>query len=161
MSSKGISHLSDIATQRTNAANVETPILEIQPDNGTMLSLLNMYPSGDAPGLPVIMDLRDSNGNQLSTGSSVVVTGQQPTDDKPVTVATKEDNIAAWNNLTVKEQRNEENIDAVKIELAGDRVNIRDKDKLFIEVESPDQIDWANSELYIPRKGVEKQSYEG
>jgi hypothetical protein len=161
MSSKGISHLSDIATQLTNAANVETPVLEISPENGTMLTFLNNFPSGDSAGFPVFMDLRDSNNNPLSTGTSLVLTGQRPTDDKPVAVSTEEDNIASWNNLSIKEQRNEENIDAVKIELKGDEVHIRDKDKLFIELESADQIDWSNSEVYIPRQAVEKQSYEG
>jgi hypothetical protein len=161
MAGKSISHLSDVVTQATNTAGVETEILEIVPDDGTMLRFLNRVSTGAAEGIPVFADFRDSNGDPLPADTSVVITAQRPTDDKPVQVSMQEDNIAAWNQLTTAEQRNEENIDAVKIELKGEVINIRDKDRLFIEVESSAQIDWSNAELYFPREAVREVPYEG
>lgn len=158
---KSLSHLSDVATQETNVAGVTTPILTVQPDDGTMLRFRNRVPTGDAPGLAVIADFRDSNNNPLPADTSLVLRVLRPTDDEPVAVSVEEDNIAAWNGLTTAEQRNEENIDSVKVELKGSAVNIRDKDVLRFEMNGSAQIDWSNSELYVVRSGVEQTSFEG
>ncbi|MFU1780715.1 hypothetical protein ACM16X_04975 [Haloarcula japonica] len=157
---KSISHLSDVATQETNTTGVMTPILQLDPDDGTRLRFLKSVPTGDSEGLPFIMDLRDSNDNALPTDTSLLVRVMRPTDDEPVPVTVAEDNIAAWNGLSTKEQRNEENIDAVKVKVKGN-VNVRDKDTARIEVNSSKQIDWSNSEFYIVRDGVEELPFEG
>jgi hypothetical protein len=161
MSRKQLSHLSDEATQETNVAGVTTPILTTTPDQGTLLRLLPAVSMGKAQGLPIYMDLRDSNDDPLPVDTSFVLRALRPTNDEPVTVSVKEDNIASWNNLSVPEQRNEDNVDAVKIELKGDRVNVRDKDTLRFEVESSAVIDWSNSELYVEREGVIEEPYDG
>ena len=161
MSRKQLSHLSDEATQETNKTGVTTPILTATPDQGTLLRLLAAVSVGKAAGLPIYMDLRDSNDDPLPVDTSFVLRALRPTNDEPVTVSVKEDNIASWNNLSVAEQRNEDNVDAVKIELKGDHVNVRDKDFLRFEVESSAQIDWSNSELYVEREGVIEQPFDG
>jgi len=161
MSRKQLSHLSDEATQETNVAGVTTPILTATPDQGTLFRLLAAVSMGKAAGLPIYMDLRDGNDDPLPVDTTFILRVKRPTDDEPTAVSVKEDNIASWNNLSVAEQRNEDNVDAVKIELKGDRVNVRDKDTLRFEVESSAQIDWSNSELYVEREGVIEQPFDG
>ena len=161
MARKQLSHLSDEATQENNTAGVTTPILTATPDQGTAFRLLAAVSVGKAAGLPIYFDLRDSNDDPLPVDTSFVLRVLRPTDDEPVTVSVKEDNIAPWNNLSVAEQRNEDNVDAVKIELKGDRVNVRDKDTLRFELESSVVIDWSNSELYVEREGVIEQPFDG
>lgn len=163
MSNQTISHLSDIATQKQNVAGVTTPILEIEPSDGTILSLLNRVPQGSAEGLPVFFELYDSDGNPLPVDTDLIFRAVRPEDDEPTTVSVKETNISPWDTQKIAEQRNEENIDSVKIELKGDRVNIRDVDQLRVEINSQAQVDWSNpdSQLYLARKGVERNSYGG
>ena len=161
MSKKTVSHLSDIAEQETNAPGITTPILVVNPDQGTMLSFANDVPQGDSTGLPVYMDLRDSAGDDLPTDTKFVLRAMRPTDDEPVTVSVAETNIAAWNNLDAAEQRESDHVDSVKIELKGDNINIRDKDYLRVEIESTEEIDWGHSELYFERDGVQKRPFEG
>jgi hypothetical protein len=71
-------------------------------------------------------------------------------------VSVEEDNISTYINKTVAEQQNVDNIDAVKHELQGKAVNIRDVDDLAVEINSSAQIDWSNSSLYVERSGVEE-----
>ncbi len=161
MSQRSLSHLSEEATQEQNTPGILTPILTFDPENGTLLRFLNAVSSGSALGLPLFLDLRDSNGDPLPVDTKLIFRAVRPTDDDPVAVSVAETNIAPWTNLTVAEQRNEENIDAVKVELVGDAVNIRDKDEIRLEVDSSEQIDWTQSEAYLPREGVREHPFEG
>lgn len=158
---KSLSHLSSESTQQTNTTGVTTPILEVDPDSGTLIRLLNKVETGEEVGLPIFAKFQDTNGNNLPTDTKFILRVLRPTDDEPTPVAVAEDNIAPWNGLTTQEQRNEENIDSVKIRLKGDRVNVRDKDTLRVEVNSSAAIDWANSELYFARAGVQERPFEG
>lgn len=159
MSNKSLSNLSAIATEKTNITGVTTPILEVDPDDGTMLKLLQQVLGGH--GLPIYMDLQDSNGNDLPDDTEFLLRVKRPTDDEPQSVSVKEDNIAVWNKKTVSEQQNEENRDAVRVELKGQFVNVRYKDLLRFEINSSTQIDWANSELYVDRNGVQEVPFDG
>ena len=161
MSQKTLSHLSDEVTQEQNQTGITSPILEVDPEDGTMIRLHNAVASGDAVGLPIFAKFRDADGNPLPTDTKLILRALRPTDDEPVTVSVAESNIAAWNQLSTAEQRNEENVDQVKIELKGDRVNVRDKDFLRIELESGTQINWSNSEFYFARNGVTEHPFEG
>ena len=161
MAGKSLSNISSEATEVTNTTGVTTPILEVDPDDGTLIRLLNMVDTGSGVGLPLIADLRDSNDNQLPTDTELVLRVVRPTDDEPVAVSIKEDNISAYNQLTVSEQRDNDNIDSVKHELKGTAINIRDRDTLRVEVNSSAQLDWSNSEMYFYRQGVEQHPFEG
>lgn len=158
---KSLSHLSNEATQETNVTGKTDTVLSVNPNDGTLLRFLNRVSTGSARGLPLIMKLRDANDNVLPADTKLIFRVLRPTDDEPVPVSVAEDNIAPWNGLTTQEQRNEENIDAVKIELSGEKINIRDKDVLRVEINSSAQIDWANSELYFLREAVEERPFEG
>jgi hypothetical protein len=159
--SKSLSHLSSEATQQTNTTGETTPILEIDPDDGTFLRFLNRVSVGEAAGLPIIAQFKNGGNNYLPSDTALILRAVRPTDDSPVAVSVQEDNIAPWNGLSTSEQRNEENIDSVKTQLKGAQVNIRDVDTLRVEINSSDQIDWTNSELYFVREGVEELPMEG
>lgn len=158
---KSLSNLSDIATEETNTTGELTPILTVDPSDGTLIRLLNSVSTGDARGLPIIAKLKDSNDDDLPTDTKLILRVDKPTTDSPVAVSVAEENIAPWNNLTTAEQRNEENIDSVKIVLKGSAVNIRDADTLRFEANSSAQIDWSNSELYFVREGVQELPFDG
>jgi hypothetical protein len=87
----------------------------------------------------------------------MVLTAKRPGDSRRRTVSVEEDNISTYINKTVAEQQNVDNIDAVKHELKGKAVNVRDIDELAVEIDSSTQIDWSNSALYFERNGVQEQ----
>lgn len=155
---KSISHLAgqEETTQETNTADVLTPILSIDPTNGVFLQFHNRVSQGRAPGLPIIMDLRDSSNNAISVDSTLILRVERPEDDEPTAVSVAEKNLAAWDDLTTAEQRDEDNIDAVKVELKSENVNVRDKDTMTVDLNSPDVVDWSNSELFFVREGVDE-----
>lgn len=161
MAGKSLSHLSSEATQKTNVTGETTPILEIDPTDGTLIKLLNQISTGDAPGIAIVAKFKDSNDNDLPADTKVILRIDRPTDDEPVPVSEAEDNIASWNGLTTAEQRNEEYIDQVKMQLLGAAVNVRDTDTLRVEINSSKQIDWNNAEFYFVREGVRELPFEG
>lgn len=155
----GVSHLSGIATQQTNQAGVMTSVLDVDPEDGTRVEFAESVAKGSERGLPLIMDLRDSNNDPLPDDSEVIIRVERPTDDdEGIVVADKEPNLNAWNTLSIKEQRNEENIDAVKVAMKG-VIKVRYMDVMHVQVKSSAQIDWTNSELYFYRKGVRTVSH--
>lgn len=156
-----INHLSKYATQQTNTANKQETILEYSPEDGTVERIRNNVNKGRESGVPVYMDLNDSAGNPLPDDTEVIMRVDIPTRDEPVTASEKLKNISGWNALGMGEQRNEENIDQTKIELAGQRVNVRYVDTLRFEILSSAAIDWSNSELYVDGKATETIPYNG
>lgn len=161
MSKKTVSHLSDIAEQAENVPDVTTPILTIEPDDGTLLKFHNNVESGDETGLPVFFRLYNEEGEPLPTDTKFVLRALRPGDDEPITVSTKESHIASWNQLDLPEQQEKDNIDSVKIELEADRINIRDKDELRVEINSDEAVSWDHSELYFYRDGVTELPFSG
>jgi len=159
--SKSVSHVSSVTTQQTNTTGVRTPILEVDPDRGTLLRFHNNVAKGSEEGIPIRADLQDSTGSQLPVDTSILLRVKRPEDDEPVAVSVEYGNISTYNNLTIAEQQNEENIDATKHDLKADRVNVRDVDTLTVEITSSAQIDWANSELYFHEKAVTEHPWEG
>lgn len=163
MSKKSLSHLSSEATQRTNTTGVMTAILEVDPDPDTIIRFLNQVSTGDESGLPVYAGLLDSTGTQLPTDTEMLFQAQLPGRSKPIPVSVTEDNIRQWNGLTVSEQRNEEHIDQVKVELEDETVNIRDVDTFEVAINSSAQIDWDQdgTEFYFERSAVRELPREG
>lgn len=156
-----ITYLAELATQLQNTPGVLTPILEFDPEDGTMQQLKNMVAKGDEEGVPIFFDLRDADGNPLPDDTEVLLRVKRPTDEEPMTVSQRERNIAPWNSLPVAEQRNEENIDSVKVSLKGAVISVRHMDTFRVEILSTEQVDWSNSELYVYRKAQRTVDYEG
>lgn len=157
---KSLSHLSAEATQATNTTGVLSAILTAQPDDGVWWQFHNRVSTGDAEGIPMIADLRDSGNNPLPVDTTLILRVERAEDDEPNAVSVAEYNIAAWNDLTTAEQRDQDNIDSIKIELKDANVNVRDSDTFSVDVNSSAQIDWSNSELYFAREGIDEYPSE-
>jgi hypothetical protein len=153
--------------QNAPASPRPTPILEITPERGQFLRFLNNVAQGDQGGMPVYMDLRDSNGDKLPTSTSLYFAVEPSGHESTMKVSEVLKNISQYVKLGISEQRNVDNIDSVKIELqapenapnGGDsvsKVDVRDIDTLYLMCDSPAQIDWAQSEVYIESNAVEQ-----
>ncbi|MUV87796.1 hypothetical protein GJ631_14860 [Natronomonas sp. CBA1123] len=156
-----ITHLSQYATQQQNTTGELTPILTFSPEDGTAEQIRHAVNKGDESGVPIYFDLRDGSGNPLPNDTEVLLRVDVPSKEQPVVVSERLKNIAAWNALDMREQRNEENIDAVKVDLKGKVINVRYFDSLRVDVVSSEQVDWSNSELYVDGKATRTVSYEG
>jgi len=157
---KTLSNISSEATEVTNTTGVLTPILELQPEDGLVLILLNMVAKGDEAGIPIAARLQDSNENDLPLDSDFALGFEAPSDDDFTVVSEVRDNIEPYRQLSLKEQFNERFIDATKTELKGDatRLVARDVDTIYVLVDSSSQIDWSNSRLTINEKAVREVS---
>jgi hypothetical protein len=141
-----------------------TPILEVDPENGTFLTFMNRVDIGTAEGLPVFMKLySDAAGTtELPNDTKVQLLAKKAGDTRYRPVSVEESSLSSWRENSISGQRNEENVDSVKLELQtpdgadASRVNIRDIDQLAVAVESSAQIDWTASEIYFYRNGVEE-----
>ena len=149
-----LSNIHEDATERTNIPGTTSPILEISPDNGLFYEILNAAARGNKPGVPVYQKLRDSNGDLLPLGTSVRFEFEAPGDDERSKVSEVRDNIQPYNNLSITDQQDEEYIDAVKIPLLGSMVRVRDIDTFYVSINSSEEIDWANSQLFIEGSAV-------
>jgi len=152
-----LSNIHEYATELTNDTGDTDPILEISPDSGLFLTIVNMVVRGSGEGIPVYADLRDSNDDQLPIGTSIRFQYEAPGDSDRTTVSDVRDNIQPWNNLSISQQQDEEFVDSVKIPLEGgpgQQINVRDIDSFYVTIESSAQIDWSNSQLYIEGNAV-------
>lgn len=151
-----LSNISDVATEETNTAGVRTPILVIEPEDGTSLFFRNSVPRGDAPGIPIYAKLRDSNGDPLPQDTNIVLTFQAPSMDDPISVSVPRKNIRPYRGLSIEQQQNEEYIDRIKHELKGPMLEVEDVEEIRVEILSSKQIDWANSRLQFAESGVKE-----
>jgi hypothetical protein len=154
-----ITHLSQYATQRTNTAGKREPILEYQPENGTVAQIKNAVAKGREAGVPIYFKFRGANGNPLPDDTEVLLRVDVPSKTEPLVVSEKLKNISSWNAISIGDQRNEENIDQLKLELEGRVINIRHFDTLTVELKSSAVIDWANSEFYVDGKATRTVPY--
>jgi len=159
----------DAVTTAQNAPNspVATPILEITPERGQFLRFLNNVATGEQSGMPIYMDLRDSNGDKLPTNSEMFLAIKPSGHETTMRVSEALKNISQYNSLTINEQRNADNIDAVKVELqkpeglpnggdTAEKIDVRDIDTAYLLLDSAAQVDHSNTEIYIESNAVEK-----
>lgn len=161
---------SEHVVEHQNAAGIEraTPILEVDPDRGTFIRILNSVERGDEIGIPVYMKLRDSNGDPLPTNTLVKFELERAGGDDTHKVSEEIKQIAFWNQNSIQVQRDVDNIDSSKIvlefpEAASDSGpapfhDVRDIDALYVSIESAAQIDWTQSEFYLDTAAVEEGS---
>ncbi|WP_058365750.1 hypothetical protein [Haloparvum sedimenti] len=161
---------SDIVETYTNAAGVPraTPIIGIVAERGTFVRILNSVSRGEQEvGVPIYMDLRDSNGDPLPTNTEVEIEIERA-GAKDTLLYGKLEQISHYNQSTISEQRNVDNVDAAKVVLeypdsapqSGpvSHVDIRDVDDAFISIDSAAEIDWNNSEIYVDSSAVKEGS---
>jgi hypothetical protein len=152
---------SNYVTTQTNTTGQSTPILTISPDDGVGLVVQNQVDVGDKQrGIPIYMDLRDSNDDALPLDTEVEIAFERPTDDTPQVVSFPLSNISTYRKKTISEQQDSENVDAVKVELKSSALEIRDIDLAYIRINSSAQIDHSNSEIYIDSDAVNEVDIE-
>ncbi|WP_144901357.1 hypothetical protein [Halobellus captivus] len=154
-----LSNIHEYATELTNTTGQADPILAFSPDEGLLLELINRATRGSAPGIPVYMDLRDSNDDPLPIGTSVQVEFERPSDRNRNVVSEERDNIQPWNNLSISQQQDEEFVDSVKIPLLGKALQVRHIDTVYVSIESSAQIDWSNSQFYMEGSAVNERPH--
>ena len=143
------------------ASPIPTPILDVSPDRGLFLRLVNHVAKGESIGIPLYMKLRDSAGNDLPPTTAVFLAVKRNGDELPVRVSEKRGNISFWTSNDITTQRDVDNVDGSKIVLsdgqqARDALNVRDVDDLFLMVDGPTAIDHANSEIYVDSSAVQQ-----
>lgn len=161
----------EFVTKETNQTNTMDPVLTVNPPRGTAMALVNHVEQGDQRlGVPVVMKLKDSNGNLLpvNTEARFEILGAGMSD--PVAVSEQLESIADYNTLSVKQQRNTEHIDATKIllqqpETQGGNpvpaVSWRDIDEFRFSIEASSAIDWSKSEFSLPPVAVKGPEQRG
>ena len=147
---------SEEATELQNAAGVRTPILEVQPRDGTQLVFSETGDTrGQVAGIPIFAELKGSNGNDLPRDTSIALAVEVPGSDERVLVSELKDNIGAYRRLSLNEQTDTEKIDSTKFDVrGGNGLQISDDDRLFVVIESSAQIDYANSRVEFSRNAV-------
>ena len=135
------------ATEQTNVTGQMTPILGFSPNDGLLLTIRGGI------GIPLVMDLRDPNGDQLPLDTKVRVEYDAPHLDTRQVVSETLSNIQAWRTLSVKEQQNEEYRDRTRVGLKDGykAVEVRDIDELALSVESSKVVDWSQSRVYVDK----------
>jgi hypothetical protein len=152
---------SNYVTTEVNTTGQSDAVLTIQPEDGVGLILVNRVDVGQKErGIPIYMDLRDSNDDPLPLDTEVEIAYEAPTDDSPQVVSYPLSNISTYRKKTISEQQDAENVDAVKVELKSSELRVRDIDQAFIRLNSSAQIDHSNSEIYIDADGVNEVDIE-
>jgi len=144
--SKTLSNISDIATEVQNTTGVDTPILEVQPEDGTELIIRNAVERGEQMrGIPIYAKLYDSNGNELPADTRLMLQFERPADDDATTVSEPFENTRSYRSLDVKEQQNTDYVDQVKHIIKGRGLVVTDNDTLYFSVDSSEQVDWSQA----------------
>jgi len=147
---RSITDSSDVATQKTNTTGRLSPILEIQPNDGTELIIAGAGERGErTEGLPIYQKLRSAANTQLPADTTFAIELEEPSDDKPKVISEPEKNIRQYRTLTLTEQQNVDFVDQVKNTLKVPGIIINDNDKLYLSVDSSAQISWADSQSII------------
>lgn len=160
--SKTLSNISTEATEETNTPGVLTPILRIQPEDGLALILQNSVQVGKERGIPFVANLEDTNGDDLPLDSDLAIGFKRPGDDDFSVVSEVRDNIEPFRQLSLTEQRDEQLVDATKIQLkqGADRLVARDVDEILILLESSAEIDYSNSRVSLNENAVREVSMD-
>jgi len=159
----------DVVTvfQNSPASPRPTPILSVDPEQGTFLRFLNQVAKGSEEGIPVYADLRDSNGDPLPLNTTLFIEIEPAGMETALKVSETLKTIQPYQTLSISDQRDEDNVDAVKITLeapetssetgAVPKIDVRDIDTLTVSIDSAAQIDWSQSQFYFESNAVEQK----
>lgn len=159
---------SDQVTVSQNTAGVMTEIFSIDADDGTLIRLLNRVSMGSKRGLPHYADLKDGANADLPINSKLEWRFRPAGEETFQRVSERVDTIGPFNQLSLSEQRDEDFIDAVKIDLQAPPgsetqgsvpgLRVRDIDEMALFLESSAQIDWTNASLYLEPEATDTLS---
>lgn len=142
-----------------------TPVVEVDPDRGRFIKLLNNLNKTNTLGIPLYMKLRDSNGDHLPASTSGYLALKLSGMEEAVRVSEKFGNFSHYLANDITTQRDVDNVDAATWELqepeteGGDPVGaitVRDIDALYFNIDSSATVDWSNSEWYADTAAVQE-----
>jgi hypothetical protein len=149
---------------RTNVTGQLTPVAEISPERGLYTKIRNHVSMGSKIGVPIYGDFRDSNGDPLPTNTEMAIAIKPLGEDQRLLVSDTVDNISYWNQNSITTQRDEENIDSVKVPLKyppgvnnegrPDAININGVDTGYLLMDSAAELDWTESEFHVEGEAV-------
>jgi hypothetical protein len=155
---------SEIVSTSQNATGTFTPILTVDPTDGTLIELMNRVSTGAKVGIPFYARFKDGSDNFLPGDTSFRFVLELAGERQPLIVSEEISNIQPYNQLALTDQQNSENIDSVKVELeapGSDRnvqsVKVRDVDEFRVEVESSAQVDHSNSSFLVAKQAVSER----
>ena len=158
----------EVTTYQNAPASPEpTPIFEVEAEQGTFLRFVNQVAKGAEKGIPIYADLRDENDDPLPVNTTLYLAVKPAGHNGKLIVSETLRSIEQYQTLTLTEQRNVDNIDAVKVILQApesaknggnpvQKIDVRDIDAMFIMADSDAAIDWSNSSLFIESNAVEQ-----
>jgi hypothetical protein len=161
-----LSNTSEIAEEKTNIPGTKSPILSIQPEDGTGLIIDGMVENGEAKGFPLYGKLFAKDGSEMPLDTDLAFQFESPGDDDPTTVTYPFSNIRPYRTLDVDQQMNDEQVDAVKHVIKRSeqalaegnmpQIAIGHLDTLHVVAESGKTVDWdhPDTRLYLDPKAV-------
>lgn len=151
-------------TAQDGVAGQETPVIEYSPDRGTLVKILNHVATGQAAGIPLLMKLKDSAGNDLPVNTTVYLAVKRAGQSAYHRISEEITSIGHYNRTTITEQQDADNIDASKVELkfpeasgksgSPSSTKIRGIDDFAIIVESAAALDTDQSTIQLSTDGV-------
>ncbi|ELZ14061.1 hypothetical protein C478_07959 [Natrinema thermotolerans DSM 11552] len=144
----------------TNVPGQLTPVLSINPKDGVGVLFRNRVDVGDKVGIPIYGKFRDADGNPLPADTRVAIGYQAPTDESIQVVSDPKSTIASYIKNSVSDQQDDRRVDAVKHALKGNGLEVRDIDEAFILVDSAEQIDHSQSEIYLEESALAEVDLE-
>ncbi|WP_254763357.1 hypothetical protein [Natrinema marinum] len=152
--------VSKYVTTQTNISDQLTPVLTISPKDGVGVLIRNAVSVGDKSGLPIYGKFNDSNGNPLPANTRLALGYKSPTDESIQVVSDPKATIASYIKNSVSDQQDERKVDAVKHQLKGNKLEVRDIDEAYILVDSSAQIDHSQSEIYFEESALAEVDLE-
>lgn len=152
----------------TNDPGHLSPIARISPERGLKITIQNRVNQGSQVGVPIYQTLKDTNGNNLPTGTDYALAVKPHGANQYFLVSPTKDNISYWNENSLTTQRDSENVDSVKIPLKyhegsgmegegrPESISIHGVDEMLVLVDSPVAIDWDYSDFHVESSALSK-----
>lgn len=141
-----------------------TPVMEISPERGLYIRIANRVSRGSQIGVPMYAKFRDENGDPLPSNTKVAWAIEPLGEDQELLVSDTIDSISYWNQNSLTTQRDEENVDSVKVPLKypsgtsrpgrPNAINVNGVDSGYLLMNSAAVIDWTQSEFYVEDEAV-------
>ncbi|QCC57871.1 hypothetical protein NP511_04865 [Natrinema thermotolerans] len=145
---------------KTNVTDQLTPVLSINPKDGVGVLIRNAVDMGSKVGVPIYAKLRDADGNPLPANTRIALGYQAPTDESIQVVSDPKSTIASYIKNSVSDQQDDRKVDAIKHQLKGEKLEVRDIDEAYILVDSSEPIDHAQSEIYFEEAALAEVDLE-
>ena len=97
---------------------------------------------------PLLAKLKDTNGDELPSDTSIVIGIKSPSKHTPDEIAYTEYDI--YQELSLAEQSNKENQDLLYLSFDKKGYRIYPDYEIYIQIKSTSQIDWSNSQIILP-----------